>query len=330
MKNGMIAVLAAAMLAACSSPSQLNAPSPVLPASSAVSNPQVLTATQSGEPDTLGQRQLATTPQLLFVPKFGTNTAVFVYSETDPDLPIAKITKGITGPGAITVDRNMNLYIGNNNGTTHNVEKFVPPYTGAPTATYSSGLSGPTDLAVAPDGTLYVAEATGGSFFSGDIVEFPPGQTTPSMTLQVTFPFGITTDSVGNLYVSPGTTHDVEKFKPGSTTGTFLGLQGLLSPAGLAFDTAGNLVVVDEGVGMKPAVYTFAPHSTTAKSAITSGLLVPETVTVSSGGTHIFVGDSGSTTVPQSVADFTYPTGVRIRTIFRLGFDSAVSPKSRI
>ncbi|MEO9263747.1 MAG: hypothetical protein ABI282_06600 [Candidatus Baltobacteraceae bacterium] len=326
--SSLVAVAALAALAACSGATSQMPPGAQL-APTAGSH-IVAAASQSANHDTSwispAAYAEAKVTGLLFISNPSKNE-VSIFSEDRGTKPIGKVSNGLAFPGALAVDRASNLYVANGTGST--VTMYAPPYTGAPKVTYASGLSGPTALAVSHDGTLYVAEATAGPLF-GQIVVFPPHKTTPSLTIPITFPFGITTDSSGNLYVSPGTTHDVEKFAPGSTHGTILGLQGMISPAGLAFDSSGNLVVVDEGSGLKPAVYTFAPGSKTSHNTITAGLQVPETIAVATRGAHIFVGDSGSQTVPENITEFAYPAGVAGRIVPKLSFNVAVSPPAPI
>ncbi len=312
------AVAAAGALAACGgASSSIPAYSPQAATKSAASESVPASRALLGEARSRG---------LLFASSGSKNT-VFIFPESGGTKPLGKIVKGLDFPGAMTVDRSANLYVAN--GGNNTVVKFAPPYTGAPTLTYSNGISGPTGLSVARDGTLYVAEATSGPL-SGQIVVFPSGATLPSLTIPITFPFGIATDSRDNLYVSPGTIPDVEKFSPGSTTGKLLGLKGLLAPEGLAFDSSGNLVVVDEGIGTRPAIDVFAAGAQTPLHSFTNNLTVPVTVAIATDDQHVFIGDSGSSSQPESILDFTYPTGAKTGQISNIGFDFTISPPSQI
>jgi hypothetical protein len=80
--------------------------------------------------------------------------------------------------------------------------------------TITDGVNYPVGLTVDSSGTLYVSNLHGGA----GVTEYPPGQTSPSTTLQVSQPFGVVVDGRGNTIV---TTRDSPPcmlvFRPGMT-----------------------------------------------------------------------------------------------------------------
>jgi hypothetical protein len=64
--------------------------------------------------------------------------------------------------------------------------------------TITQGLDYPTSLAVDSSGTLYAVNFQS----NGGVVEYPAGQTSPSLTLQVSNPIGVVVDRRGNIVVS--------------------------------------------------------------------------------------------------------------------------------
>jgi hypothetical protein len=67
-----------------------------------------------------------------------------------------------------------------------------------PSAGYTTGLVFPFGLAVGPDGTLYVADLANG------IVEYPPGQMTPSLTLSSSNPTTVAIDENSDVFTLSG------------------------------------------------------------------------------------------------------------------------------
>ena len=124
-------------------------------------------------------------------------------------IPTATLT-GLTGPSAVAIDSQGNLYVANITGNT--VAKFAP---GATTpADIVSGLKEPYALAIDGSGNLFVADI---GFTPADVKEFAPGATVASSTFTGMFslPESIAVDGKGNLYVADASTSTVSKFALG-------------------------------------------------------------------------------------------------------------------
>jgi serine/threonine-protein kinase len=91
---------------------------------------------------------------------------------------------------------------------------------------------------------LYVLDACGGN----DIEEYPPGRTTPSVTITngVSSPSGATIDRNQTLYISNDAPPSIAEYSYGSTSPsrTITG-QGLGDPLGLAIAHNGGLYIAD-------------------------------------------------------------------------------------
>ena len=99
----------------------------------------------------------------------------------------------------------------------------------------------------------------------------------------------------GDLFESDFGSGNIYEFTPGGTRSTFA--SGLISPQGLAFDSAGNLFEADGGSGN---IYKFTPGGT--RSTFASGLF-PAGLAFNSAG-NLFEADS------TNIYEFT-PDGTR-------------------
>ena len=89
-----------------------------------------------------------------------------------------------------------------------------------------------------------------------------------------------------------GSTGNIYEFTPGGVQSTFA--SGLNYPAGLAFNSAGNLFVADIGSGN---IYEFTPGG--VQSTFASGLNTPEGLAFNSAG-NLFVADHGTGNIMNS------------------------------
>jgi hypothetical protein len=164
---------------------------------------------------------------------------------------VGEISTGIDGPYGLYVDRQHALYVANQRNNT--VTEY-PNGATSPLVTYSQGLDRPLYPLVDRHGDLFVGNAN-----NGTVVEYLAGSTTAYQTIQTagTEADGMDFDQQGNLYVAYRNTAGVgsiEKFPPGSTQGTILGMT-LNQPQGVIVDNSGNILAVETGAARRVDVF---------------------------------------------------------------------------
>jgi uncharacterized protein (TIGR03437 family) len=178
---------------------------------------------------------------------------------------------------SLALDRGGNLYVSQDNlamvrrvapdgGITIIAGNGAAAYGGDGGPAASASLALPTSLTVDPSGNLYIADGARVRVVdaSGTIRTFAGcacgGDGVPATWVRTGFPLGVAMDTQGSVYYSDQSTHMVRKIAAdGSATvvagigeSGFTGDLGparqsrLASPAGLAFDSAGNLYIADE------------------------------------------------------------------------------------
>jgi serine/threonine-protein kinase len=130
----------------------------------------------------------------------------------------------------------------------------------------SASFNSPTDITVDSSGNIYVADFANHRIrkvtYSGIVTTFV-GSTEGfadgiGSAAKFRFPRNITTDSIGNVYVSDSGNHRVRKITPGGLVSTLAGsTQGYADgfgaaakfsgPVGLTVDGSGNILVADSG-----------------------------------------------------------------------------------
>ncbi len=176
--------------------------------------------------------------------------------------------------------------------------------------------------AILSGGNLYIADQVnnavrvvkGGtiSTFAGVEIAGYGGDNGAATSAQLTQPTGLAVDSSGNIYISDTNNNLVRKVSTSGIISTFAGTPGtqgyggdgggatgafLFKPAGLAFDSAGNLYIADSGNNVIRKVAA----STTSTNTITT-----YAGKFSNGGKYI--GDNG----PASNAGLNAPAGVAV------------------
>jgi sugar lactone lactonase YvrE len=145
--------------------------------------------------------------------------------------------------------------------------------------------------------------------------------TLPNTTLYTADPNGIARDTQGNIYIANDATNNITKF---DANGNYIGIfaSGLSQPAGMNFDSAGNLYVVSGGTVVK-----ITPGGVQS-IAVGSGLNVPQDVAFDAAG-NMYVTDQGSNSVkkitPQGQMSTFYQDGsyTIVNQLEGLAFDSA-------
>lgn len=162
------------------------------------------------------------TAQCIYVTN-GHGPAIDIYS-TDAhgeSKPIARIkgpSTGLTGPEAVAVDANHNVYVADTNGSYKASIKVYPAgkYGNiAPTQTITgpaTQLAVPNGIAVDSVGNMYVANFIAGTPCTGSITEYPAGSSGDAAPIaqiegkktRLCRPWGTALDASGNIYVTSG------------------------------------------------------------------------------------------------------------------------------
>lgn len=236
--------IAAAVLASCGSALAPNASKEMTP--TLATSPTIVARSAAPQADSIGTDDVLS-PDGIVGPVIYLScyeTEVGIYNEANGKF-VGQITNGIQVPGGLFVDRHGSLYVANTVAGT-----VTAYYRGAttPFATWSQDLHRPLYVVVDASGDLFVSN---GDY--GTVVEFPPGSTHLSRVLHTpgVEADGMDFDRQGNLYVAYRTQQteaggSIEKFAPGSTEGTSLGMT-LNQPAGLVVDASGKISVVETG-----------------------------------------------------------------------------------
>jgi sugar lactone lactonase YvrE len=260
----------------------------------------------------------------------------------------------LQSPFGVALDTDGNVYIADT--TNQRIEKVTPAGTlsviagdgssGAPTpgpATASS-LQNPFAVAVDPSGNVYIADTTNqrvekvtpaGTLSivagTGTAAQAIPG---PAASSPLSGPFGLTTDSAGNLYIADTNNNQVEKVTPSGTLSVFAGngtqaqptpgpatSSSLTNPTGLAFAN-GSLYIADTGNERVDKVSSAGTLSIVAGNgsmgaatpgpATDSSLTLPHGVAVDPSG-NVYIGDSFNARVeivdPRGTLSFLAGTG---------------------
>ena len=233
----------------------------------------------------------------------------------------------LSSPADVALDQTGNLYIADDA-----LGKIIVAPPNSPFSSYQfpAPVNHPVSLAFDPAGNLYVGDAGPGGFGGGTsanpgfVLKIPPKGQASQLGANVIFPQSLVTDSAGNLYIADGGdssgNHAQVVLVPGNGSApSVLNIPGLLNPAGLAIDPAGQLWVLDAenlnqftivplNGGTPYAVPVASPNLThPGKMAFPAGagsLLITDL-----GGTLAQVsGSQAQLTFPQTVAGSASPT----------------------
>jgi uncharacterized repeat protein (TIGR02543 family) len=156
--------------------------------------------------------------------------------------------QGLTDPGSIAVDSSGNLYVA---GADSNAKIWELPVGGSWTdITNGATIWNIDGIAVDNSGNVYLTTEQGPDY----ILKLPNGSSTwvsIEGTNDFTRPYGICTDSIGNVYVADRTSNKVGKLSNGSSIWVDIGTStdGIDSPTGVAVDSQNNLYVCSSANG---------------------------------------------------------------------------------
>ncbi len=206
---------------------------------------------------------------------------------------IGKITDGLQNPGAIWLDGQGNIYVGNDMTYTSSVTEYARA-TLKLVRTYSNGIDLPFGGTIDHKGTMYVSDGGIRGQIEGAIGVIPPGKRKPSefLTSNIYVPHGIAKDPTGNLFVAQiyGLTSSVLEFPTGSKTSKVLPLNDLDSGAfleDLKLDSHNDIVVADANLN---AVRFYPPPYKKQSMELTAGLSAPTALAYGPDGS-LFVGN---------------------------------------
>jgi sugar lactone lactonase YvrE len=202
---------------------------------------------------------------------------------------------------------------------------------GSPAAT--AGLSSPTGMVLSDSGSLFIADAGNNRIrkidsssglittIAGNGAPSSGGDGGPAVNAGLNQPRSVALDRAGNLYIADTANHRIRRLDQsgviatvaGDGTKGFGGDNGpavkaiLSSPAGVAIDRAGDLLIVDTGnnrirrINAAGIITTIAGNGIDGFSgdggpAVGAGLDSPESVTIDGAG-NILIADSGNNVV---------------------------------
>ena len=141
----------------------------------------------------------------------------------------------VSGPDAITIDRDGNLYTANT--SSNNVYKITPA---GVLSTFATTGASPYAITIDRDGNLYTANNA-----SNTVSKITPAGVSSILGTTGTGPSGITIDPQGNIYTTNNASNTVSKITSAGVS-SILGSAGT-SPDGIVIDSIGNIYVGSRG-----------------------------------------------------------------------------------
>jgi sugar lactone lactonase YvrE len=138
-------------------------------------------------------------------------------------------------------------------------------------------------LAFDPSGYLYAITGD----FSVSVYAPVSRKLVRILTTGIGWPFAITTDAQGNLYVGNGETNTVAVFASGASSPSRTISSGIADPASLAIDSKGNLYVANL---FGDSITVYRPDGTLLRT-ITAGAIGPEALAINAND-ELYVGDA--------------------------------------
>jgi hypothetical protein len=223
---------------------------------------------------TLTTSALSVGDHVIFASYSGTSKFAASRSHFESDQTVVPTT-GLQNPGPLAVDKDGNLFIGDNylSTTGHNEVYKVTP---SGTQTIFKLVSTPTDLLAHDDGDVYVGEFA-------KVSKVAANGTETVLAIGSALPSSVALDPDGNIYIGElgGSVLKI----PSSGDQSRLAIFGLKSPSQLALDPTGSLYIVDADA---KNVVRYKPNG--SWSTFASGFNFPTEV-ITDGDGNVYIAD---------------------------------------
>ncbi len=213
----------------------------------------------------------------------------------------------LVNPNAVAVDSAGHLYIADIKG--HQVIELLTPETSQAAVKLTYPGTAPTALAADSANNLYIADSTAHAIYK--VLAGATTGTSIGITPATLDPIGLAVDASGNVYFADATNNHIYKFTAaGSSTAVFLAspetgsfrfsaaISGL--PAGMGFDPAGHLYVLDSAatflweIGTPPLPsIPLANAPNIVRLPFSAATTAPGSLTVSASG-NLFISDDST------------------------------------
>jgi sugar lactone lactonase YvrE len=231
------------------------------------------------------------------------------------------------GPAGVMVDNSGNLLIGDSgnnevrkqNSNTKIVTAVAGGYLGNGGAGTLASLNAPEYSAFDKAGNLYIAEANGNRIrklsstglittFAGMGISGYSGDGGKATSAQLWFPFGVTADSSGSVFIADSGNNVIRKVNTAGIISTFAKDPSFGLLAGLATDSAGNVYAADFGacvvwqitpagaISIFAGILNACGYNGDGFKATAARLNTPYGVAMDSKG-NIYIGDSSNSRV---------------------------------
>jgi sugar lactone lactonase YvrE len=225
-------------------------------------------------------------------------------------------------PAGVMVDKSGDLLIGDGgndevrkvNASTKVVNAFAGGYLGNGGAGTSASLNGPENIAFDKSGNLYIAEVNGNRIrkvsitgvittFAGKGTSGYSGDGGKATSAQLWFPYGVTADSAGNVFIADSSNNVIRKVNTAGTITTFAKDPSFVLLTGLTTDSGGNVYAADFGacvvwhitpagaISVFAGVLNSCGFNSDGIAATSAFLNTPYGVAVDSSGS-LYIGDS--------------------------------------
>lgn len=226
----------------------------------------------------------------LYVADFAVG-AIFLFKNGTYE-PDGSIRSGINAPWAITLDRAGNLYVVNRPYGGGGTITEYPAGASSPSFTYSNGITSPVSVSVDRHGNVFLTDVPS----SGDdrVSEYPQGSNHPLYSCTVSNPWGVATDSSGDVFVDYNVANGggyIDEFKGGLAGCSPTPLRVHVKHAfGMVTDRRDDILIADSGA--KRIQIIAPPYATIARHINTPGRS-PEYLALDKTDTNVFTSAYG-------------------------------------